>query len=102
MPVVRLIKTELTNSIQTLYTCCNSVETASNIIICNTSSNPVTLFLYFVPAGGSEPTGAVFSGSRIAANSTLMMSEKNMMVGDKIKGYAGVTSVIKFSTDILR
>lgn len=101
MAVQSTIKQLLPNALATIYTGLHTTQRATTIILCNTSASSVNVFLYIVNSGTSYLTGAVFSGSPMAAHSTRILSEKVIKVGDTIQAYASTADVIAFSTDII-
>lgn len=101
MAVQTTIKQLLPNALATIYTGVKTTQRATTIILCNTSASSVNVSLYFVNAGDSYTTGAVFSSSPMAAHATRIMSEKVLKIGDTIQAFASTAAVIAFSTDII-
>lgn len=101
MSLVTIVNIPLRNTLETLYTCTHTTEIAETIAVCNTYNISVPVYLYFVPYGQLAPNGALFSGSPMAANSTLIVSQRYMRVGDTIQGKADSDNAVIVTADII-
>lgn len=100
--LVTIVTESLRNSLQTIYTATYSTEKATYISICNTYNIPVSVYLFVVPSGASVPTGALFFGSQLGANGTIIFNEKYLRANDTLQGYASVDNAVIIATDIIR
>jgi hypothetical protein len=85
-------------SMDTSYTTIYTVPKENTVLvatidICNTSSSLQTVYVSFVPAGGTAgPSNALLYGFAIAANDTFQWNgEQILEAGDTIQCYASAT-----------
>ena len=90
-----LARSAATTSYSTLYTSDTGINTyITDVTICNTGSSSITVYVSFVPSGGTAgASNAVFYNTPIPAYSTLQWTGIQLLnSGGTIQAYASSTS----------
>lgn len=98
---VQLGRAAITTSYATLYTAPSSTRTyVKDIDVCNTSSAPISIYISFVPSGGTAGTSnALFYNTTVDAYSTLQWSGCQILnAGETIQVKAGATGCTVHAT----